>query len=432
VGSIVASNQLIITNENSSFYVDASGARLNNASFIINNGKNTIALSPNEELVNGITTQGISIQKNDNGTWKNVFYADVDGNLILEGGITANFGDIGAWHIDDKGLYDDFGNYIYGDGNVKLGGLKVEPGRMTVTGDIYARRLFGRVVGADNYMYRSINDDFIDSLSADKIIAGTMIADRIYGGVMRGPGGIRLGLNNSGVAQLLANDRIELFTTISKNGISITNTSNIIYGYTIHPATFEFGGKIRVTRGGEGRTVSYSIPTTEGTKTLQFYNGILVDGNVGPWGEGGGGSGGGSGGTVGTIGGKVVWQYFVDAKNESGYSYPNLKLGYKYAVQGSGGPWNNGIGQLFYNFALDVGFGFGGSIGKTHTGFDLTNPPGCYGAVQIDDFYGATFFTATTTSFKIRVPDVSGQYGDNSGNLSFFLLEFPENEVPEV
>lgn len=299
VGKLLAGNQLTITNEGSNFTLDQSGARLNNASFVIQNNNMAIVMTPNEETVNGITSHGISIQSKATGIWENVFYTDADGNLIIKGTFSVSNGDLGGWHINSTGLYDDLGNYIYSNGNVHLGGMTLTPGSARFTGDIYASRLFGRVVGAPNYQFNSITDAYIGSLNASKITAGEMVADRIYGGTMRGPNGISLSLSttnrpilagNNGVSILPANDGVP---DQSGQGIDVYKGYNII-GYEVNNlmGLTEFTNQVRVTGGGTG--INQDIIYKDGAginQTLKVRSGIIVGGAPGPWGLSGSSSG---------------------------------------------------------------------------------------------------------------------------------------------
>ena len=175
IGTLVASNQLTITNENNSFIVDGSGATLTNASFTIESENNAkIVMEPDE---------GIAIYKRvpEGDGWQKNFYIDSYGNVIFSGNlegasgtfngsITANSGKIGSWTIDNDGLRDDNGNYIYGNGNVRLGALHINGNTATFYGDIYANNLLGYVYGEQ---LRNINADYIN--------AGTISGINIYG-----------------------------------------------------------------------------------------------------------------------------------------------------------------------------------------------------------------------------------------------------------
>ena len=313
VGKILAGNQLQITNSGSNFTLDQNGARLNNASFIIQNGQNAIVMTPNEEVVNGITTKGISIQTNNNGTWENVFYTDTQGNLILKSGITAAFGEIGGWKINTNGLSDTHGNYINSDGNVKLGGLSISPGVARFTGDVYASRFFGKVVGASNIMNRAIFPEHIDHLDANLITAGEMLANRIYGGIIRGPNGIAISLTGTGFPYITGNLGFGIFPGVNEipnqtQGLEVRPEYNSLAGYTHIMGGIEFHDVIHVSGGGTGTDLNLTYQDQAGTQTLKFRSGILVSGPSGPWGLGGTGSGEVTPPTGGGIGGlKSCW-----------------------------------------------------------------------------------------------------------------------------
>ena len=289
VGNLIAGNTLMITNENSNFILDDQGARLYNASFVASNNKNAIVINPSEETVNGIVSHGISIQQyNENlSVWENVFYTDVSGNLVIKGKVTAASGKIGMWTIDDKGLKDDVGNYIYGDGTAKIGGLTIAPGVARFTGDLYATALHGRVVDAPNIVLGSINGTHIDWLDADKITAGHISADRISAGTISWSGG-SLEMSGSGAQiRAAAYKSIILRTTplgysltnpaANLSGIKISQYTNDMYSTTVFNKDAEFKGNIKVTPGGTG--IDFSMQS--GGTTLQFRKGILVNGYTG-------------------------------------------------------------------------------------------------------------------------------------------------------
>ena len=182
MGNLVASNQLTIANENNTFIVDGSGATLTDATFTIESENNAkIILSPDE---------GISIYKKvpEGDGWQKNFYIDTNGNIIFTGNlsgasgtftgeITASSGKIGAWTIDQYGLKDDSGNYIYGNGKTRLGALHIDGNVATFYGDIYANNLQGYVYGNQ-----------IKEINADEITAGTIKGIDIYGTNIYWPG----------------------------------------------------------------------------------------------------------------------------------------------------------------------------------------------------------------------------------------------------
>lgn len=100
-GNLIAGNQLIIQDgikgQESTFIVDANGARLTNASFTLTtkDGKGRIVLNP---------SSGIRIQTNKTGTMKDVFYVDSNGYLMATD-ITATGGTIGGFNITTNRFY---------------------------------------------------------------------------------------------------------------------------------------------------------------------------------------------------------------------------------------------------------------------------------------------------------------------------------------
>lgn len=169
VGKIIAGNQLIISNDNNNFTLDSNGAVLNNASFSIvsNNGLSQIQLNP---------TQGISIQTraNTSAAWANQFYVDAQGNLVINGKITANSGTIGGWQIDSTRLYNsDNGDYIGSNGYGKLSLLSWTPTSATFNGRIYASNL-GDQIKTGNIADGSVTSAKLDTLYATKAFVDEM------------------------------------------------------------------------------------------------------------------------------------------------------------------------------------------------------------------------------------------------------------------
>ena len=169
VGKIIAGNQLIISNDNNNFTLDSNGAVLNNASFSIvsNNGLSQIQLNP---------TQGISIQTraNTSAAWANQFYVDAQGNLVINGKITANSGTIGGWQIDSTRLYNSAnGDYIGSNGYGKLSLLSWTPTSATFNGRIYALNL-GDQIKTGNIQDGAVTSAKLDTLYATKAFVDEM------------------------------------------------------------------------------------------------------------------------------------------------------------------------------------------------------------------------------------------------------------------
>ena len=169
VGKLIAGNQLQITNDNNNFVLDSNGAVLNNASFTIvsDNGKSQIKLNP---------TDGISIQTrpNTSSNWANQFYVDTNGNLVINGQITATSGSIGGWQIGTDRLYNTAsGDYIASNGYGKLSLLSWTPSSATFNGRIYASNL-GDQIKTNNIQDGSVTSAKLDTLYATKAFVDEM------------------------------------------------------------------------------------------------------------------------------------------------------------------------------------------------------------------------------------------------------------------
>ena len=226
VGRLIAGNDLLITNDNSSFTVSGSLATLNNAVLTIQNANTKILLDPDE---------GISISKSSISGWDKRFYTDTNGNVIFAGHlaaasgcfvgeITANSGKIGTWTIDSEGLRDDYGNYIYGTGEVRLGAMRISGDDAWFDGNIYAKNLNGL-----------INQYQIGSVNADTIIAGIIRGINIFGSKIYW-GNTEMYESGTGVATIKTNDAMEISVgdfgalTIDSNDFSIYHR-NLFLGW---------------------------------------------------------------------------------------------------------------------------------------------------------------------------------------------------------
>lgn len=172
VGKIIAGNQLQITNDNNNFILDSNGAVLNNASFTVvsNNNRTQISLNPEE---------GISIETRDSisSSWKNKFYVDSSGNLIIDGKITANSGSIGGWSISSDRLYNSKnGDYIGSNGSGKLSLLSWTPSSATFNGKIYASNL-GDQIKTGNIQNGAVTAAKLDTVYATKVFVDEMNAE---------------------------------------------------------------------------------------------------------------------------------------------------------------------------------------------------------------------------------------------------------------
>lgn len=285
-GRMIAGNQLTITNQNNNFTLDASGATLYNANFSIVSGDNKkrIYLDP---------TNGISVQTNATGTWKNSFYVDTLGNLqfagnlsgasgTFSGTIQATTGILGGWTINNDGLYDTHGNYIYSNGNIKIGALTIAGSTATFSGNIYADKIFGEIVN-NQIANGAVSDSKVSAVSAQKINTGTMSADRIYGGTINWAGA-SLGTYATGVPYLYADNYISLnaagrsILELRPDYASLYNSTAINIGNTYNGASnpvINFRGTVQVN-GASGQTITLTVSTPYGNMNLGFSSGILT------------------------------------------------------------------------------------------------------------------------------------------------------------
>ncbi|MBQ6144029.1 MAG: hypothetical protein IJI84_06115 [Clostridia bacterium] len=139
VGKLIAGNELTITNKNNSFKLDGSGATLKNASLIIESGNSKIIQNAKD---------GFKIQKKENNSWKNKFYADSSGDLHLTGKINiAKNSHVGGLEITDNSIKSSNGNIVLeSNGNAKIGALKIDGNNARFDGTIRADRIEGQIV----------------------------------------------------------------------------------------------------------------------------------------------------------------------------------------------------------------------------------------------------------------------------------------------
>lgn len=222
VGRIIAGNELLITNEQSTFTVSGSNVTIVDGmiSLTRSDGMNRLFIDP---------VTGIDLQKRNpsTGSYVDIFYVDSQGNLNITGNlyaingyfsgtINATSGKIGTWTIDDLGLKDDYGNYIYGNGNIRLGMLTIQGDQAQFAGDIYANNLQGLV---QSYQIGSVN--------ANTITTGSLIAIDIYGSNIYWPG-VWMGSRAYGLSSIEAEAEISMSSGFSK--ISLTHDHSILYG----------------------------------------------------------------------------------------------------------------------------------------------------------------------------------------------------------
>ena len=168
-GNLLAGNQLVISDTSSTFVVDSNGARLTNASFILEtaDGKGKIVLNPQ---------QGIKIQTDKGSGLKDNFYVDQNGYLMATD-ITATGGTVGGFTISQNSIKSANGNVILNDdGTGKLGLLEWDLDSATFHGDIFADNLdpngFNEDIVAKKFANGSITDPKIVNLNANKLFGG--------------------------------------------------------------------------------------------------------------------------------------------------------------------------------------------------------------------------------------------------------------------
>jgi len=288
VGRLLASTELVITNEGNNFVLDENGAVLTNASFTLetDNGRNQIVLNPED---------GIKIRQLVGNNWIDKFYVDSSGNVVFAGNlsgatgtftgtISAEIGNLGGWTINSRGLKDSYGNYIYSDGNVRLGALYINGNTAIFSGQIYADNLKGEITTPQVANGAITNDKIsVAGISADKITAGTLSADRIYGGTIRWPG-VEMGITGTGVSQILADTSLDLAVytsdgvgavTIRDDRITIFNQGKITIGAGTLGTEINLQGNL-FTNGQPGKSGVVSTSTLTDQQILNFTNGILT------------------------------------------------------------------------------------------------------------------------------------------------------------
>lgn len=155
VGRMIAGNTLTITNANSTFRVDGSGATLTDASLTINKGVNVITLNP---------SKGIEITRSG----AKQFYVDTGGNVVFAGNLSAAGG--------------TFSGNLSAAGGTFTGTLSGVNGNFT--GTVSATYLsgtidWGNVTGFPNNF---VTSDQISSLVANKLAGGTLSGTYGLGG----------------------------------------------------------------------------------------------------------------------------------------------------------------------------------------------------------------------------------------------------------
>ena len=174
IGQLVASSELVISNESNTFRVDAGGAELINAYFKLTsgNGRSQIVLDPNDN-------SAIRIQTDTGGGFEDKFYVDLSGNIVAED-IKTNSGTIGGWNIKEDGLYSNWGDYIRSDGYGKLSLMTYTPSSAVFDGNIYARNLLDKVQHV-NMGNNSVDTEqlFNSAISTPKLQSGCVSRDKL-------------------------------------------------------------------------------------------------------------------------------------------------------------------------------------------------------------------------------------------------------------
>jgi hypothetical protein len=282
VGRLIAGNQLMITNRDSSFTVTGSSVNIINGElrFDRKNGNTQILLDP---------TYGIEISKRNytTGSYAPQFYVDTDGNIIFTGTlsgangdftgtITASSGKIGAWTIDAYGLTNTYGDAIYGTGRVSLGNsrFKIDGDQLSFDGDIYARNLMDYVQGYQ-----------VQNIIAETIMAGRISGVEIFGGEISWPG-VRMYSPQPGFSAMDASGAIVMSNQngsigIASGGIVITSTAGVQLGGLFGSGPTMIVGDLEVLDSnfnrGWGMTTNIPVQTSSGSYVMQFINGLLID-----------------------------------------------------------------------------------------------------------------------------------------------------------
>ena len=174
IGQLVASSELVISNESNTFRVDAGGAELINAYFKLtsSNGRSQIVLDPRDN-------SGIRIQTDTGGGLEDKFYVDMAGNIVAED-IKTNSGTIGGWQIKENGLFSNWGDYIRSDGYGKLSLMTYTPSSAVFDGNIYARNLLDKVQHV-NMGTNSVDTEqlFNSAISNPKLQDGCVSEDKL-------------------------------------------------------------------------------------------------------------------------------------------------------------------------------------------------------------------------------------------------------------
>lgn len=174
IGQLVASSELVISNESNTFRVDADGAELINAYFKLktSNGRSQITLDPRD-------SSAIRLQTDTGSGLKDKFYVDLNGKIVAEDIVTKS-GTIGGWNIKENGLFSNWGDYIRSDGYGKLSLMTYTPSSARFDGTIYAKNL-GDKVQHNNMGNNSVDTEqlFNSAITNPKINDGAVSEDKL-------------------------------------------------------------------------------------------------------------------------------------------------------------------------------------------------------------------------------------------------------------
>lgn len=166
IGKAIFGTNLTIQNEANTMIMDTNG-------LLIQSAYNNILLNPSD---------GIKITDKNNN---NKFYADSDGNLIIDGKINAGSGTIAGFNIVEKDgvkMLSAGGIELRSDGTATLGDLTISNGKATFAGTIYADQIIStgnRYLNAGVIKDGSISDGKISGLDGGKITANTIGTSQI-------------------------------------------------------------------------------------------------------------------------------------------------------------------------------------------------------------------------------------------------------------
>jgi hypothetical protein len=117
----------------------------------------------------------------------------------------------------------------------------------------------------------------------------------------------------------------------------------------------------------------------------------------------------------------VIAQGSISASSESGVSQ-TLVVGSEYRLTVSGGPWNDGTTDR-YDVATRADSG-----SWTPLSSFITDGADCSQSDPLDPTKTIVVFPATDTAWAVRVNDVDGEFGDNTGSMDY-KLELVETSV---